>query len=555
MAKSLIEELGYPSSFPEGLRVLVVDDDHVYLKTLEKLLQSCKYEVVTCFEATGALNQIQDGNGRFDVVLCDVHLPDMHGFELLNQVRMAMDLPVILISVDSEKDIVMKGIENGACDYLIKPIRIEQLKNIWQHVIRKKIRKKNNGLKEVIKSRCTEDSGGRHGLLNGLENVHSRNVEDSLGHHEASNSLLHATSPDKGNDKKAKKKEDMGKEENDSGCNSYSCTPKKPRIVWTSELHQIFLDAINKLAHDHEEVVPKKIHELMNVHVPGLCRGSIASHLQKYRENLRKEIKDEAPQGDSAPTSLGNHAKERHGSIITAETPDLDAQVFASQMNPIAFSNESNRTGHMDTSLNMVGANTCYSHLPVSLGVSMGKEQLTTCPVISTSMAPVHRRSNFLNMGTLEPRDIQSLVPYYRGGFLQSSNPLRNARENGIALWSFHSSFGSLDKHSQFHMQSQKSQDINPDLPAYSSGGHSHSMGTGENSPLKNFGPVTTEMVSTNKSIQENDQGVLHIVPFHNDTVVGGSSKVASVNMLDEVLNNEGSINSLFEESDDDCFF
>ncbi|ERN01087.1 uncharacterized protein LOC18429163 isoform X1 [Amborella trichopoda] len=542
MAKTLIEELGYPSSFPEGLRVLVVDDDHACLKVMEELLQSCKYEVVTCSEATGALNKIRDGNGRFDVVLCNVHLPDMDGLELLNQVRMEMDLPFIMISVDSEKDIVMKGIENGACDFLIKPVRKGQLKTIWQHVIRNKITKKNNGSKEVVKIMSTEDCGGHHGLLNGLENVHSRNVEDSLGHHEASNGLLHATSLNKGNDKKGNKRKDKGKEENDSRCTSASCTPKKPRIVWTSELHQIFLDAINKLAHNHEEVIPTKIEELMNV--PGLCKGSIASHLQKYRKNLRTEIKDEAPQGDSAPIYVGNLPKERHGSVI-AETPDLDAQVFASQMNPMASERRVvNRKGHTNTSTNMV------SRLPASLGVSMGKEQLMTGSLISPSMAPVHTISNFLNMASLEPCDIQSMLPYYKaGGFLQSCNTVRryhlgNARDNDIALRSSHSGFGYFDKHSQFHMQNLKIQDISPDMRACTSGAQSCSMGTGENSPLKNLGQVTTEMVSTNELVQENDLKVLYMAPFQNNIVFEGSSEAASVDMLDAALNNEGGSNS-----------
>ena len=44
------------------------------------------------------------------------------------------------MSIDGEVDRVMKGVQHGACDYLLKPIRMEELQNIWQHVIRKKIR-------------------------------------------------------------------------------------------------------------------------------------------------------------------------------------------------------------------------------------------------------------------------------------------------------------------------------------------------------------------------------------------------------------------------------
>ena len=43
------------------------------------------------------------------------------------------------MSVDGETSRVMKGVQHGACDYLLKPIRMKELKNIWQHVFRKKI--------------------------------------------------------------------------------------------------------------------------------------------------------------------------------------------------------------------------------------------------------------------------------------------------------------------------------------------------------------------------------------------------------------------------------
>ncbi|KAJ4867935.1 Two-component response regulator ARR1 [Raphanus sativus] len=59
---------------------------------------------------------------------------------------------------------------------------------------------------------------------------------------------------------------------------------KKRRVVWSVELHQQFVAAVNQLG--VEKAVPKKILELMNV--PGLMRENVASHLQKYRIYLRR---------------------------------------------------------------------------------------------------------------------------------------------------------------------------------------------------------------------------------------------------------------------------
>ncbi|XP_042027217.1 two-component response regulator ARR2-like [Salvia splendens] len=65
-------------------------------------------------------------------------MPEMDGFKLLEHIGLEMDLSVILMSADVSKSVVLKGVTHGACDYLIKPVQMEELKNIWQHVIRKK---------------------------------------------------------------------------------------------------------------------------------------------------------------------------------------------------------------------------------------------------------------------------------------------------------------------------------------------------------------------------------------------------------------------------------
>lgn len=124
--------------FPAGLRVLVVDDDFTCLMILEKMLRSCLYEVTKCNRAEKALSLLRENKNGYDIVISDVHMPDMDGFKLLEHVKFEMDLPVIMMSADDSKSVVMKGVTHGACDYLIKPIRIEALRNIWQHVVRKR---------------------------------------------------------------------------------------------------------------------------------------------------------------------------------------------------------------------------------------------------------------------------------------------------------------------------------------------------------------------------------------------------------------------------------
>ncbi|GFP85277.1 two-component response regulator arr1 [Phtheirospermum japonicum] len=247
--------------FPAGLRVLVVDDDPTCLLILEKMLKNCKYEVTKCNRAEDALKLLRDNKDGFDVVISDVHMPDMDGFKLLEYIGLEMDLPVIMMSADDSKNVVMKGVTHGACDYLIKPVRMEALKNIWQHVVRKK----------------------KYEWKDNKDNEQSGSVEDGERQPKTSEDVDYSSSANEGNNwksssKKRKEEDDEGDERDDTSA------LKKPRVVWSVELHQQFVNAVNQLGID--KAVPKKILELMNV--PGLTRENVASHLQKYRLYLKR---------------------------------------------------------------------------------------------------------------------------------------------------------------------------------------------------------------------------------------------------------------------------
>ncbi|WOK96093.1 two-component response regulator ARR1-like [Canna indica] len=260
-ASTLGNSGGQPPEFPAGLRVLLVDDDATCLKILAKMLRKCLYDVTTCSQAAVALSILRQKKGWFDLVLSDVYMPDMDGFKLLEHIGLEMDLPVIMMSSDDHKDVVMKGITHGACDYIIKPVRMESLRNIWQHVVRKK----RNELKELENSGSLEESDRRKAADEG-DNASSASV---------------------GNGKSEKRQRGEGKDEDEEDVldehEDHSHT-KKPRVVWSADLHQKFLTAVNQLGVD--KAVPKKILEMMNVH--GLTRENVASHLQKYRLYLRR---------------------------------------------------------------------------------------------------------------------------------------------------------------------------------------------------------------------------------------------------------------------------
>ncbi|CAH8324242.1 unnamed protein product [Eruca vesicaria subsp. sativa] len=259
--------------FPSGLRVLVVDDDPTCLMILERMLRTCLYEVTKCNRAELALSLLRKNKHGFDIVISDVHMPDMDGFKLLEHVGLEMDLPVIMMSADDSKSVVLKGVTHGAVDYLIKPVRMEALKNIWQHVVRKRRSEwsvpehsgsvEETGQQQQQQQRGPAVSGGGD---DGVDDNASSVNEGNNWRSSSNNSR--------------KRKEEEGDEQGDDDASNL----KKPRVVWSVELHQQFVAAVNQLG--VEKAVPKKILELMNV--PGLTRENVASHLQKYRIYLRR---------------------------------------------------------------------------------------------------------------------------------------------------------------------------------------------------------------------------------------------------------------------------
>ncbi|KAJ4873909.1 Two-component response regulator ARR10 [Raphanus sativus] len=240
--------------FPLGMRVLAVDDDQTCLRILETLLHRCQYHVTTTDKAQTALELLRENKNKFDLVISDVDMPDMDGFKLVELVGLEMDLPVIMLSAHSDPKNVMKGVKHGACDYLVKPVRIEELKNIWQHVVRKSKFKKM--IKSIVTTNCVSEGNSDQ---NGVRA--NRKRKDQL------------------------EEEDEEQEEQERG------NEKKPRVIWTRELHNKFLAAVDHVG--VKNAVPKKILELMNV--DNLTRENVGSHLQKFRLALKK-INNEANQ-------------------------------------------------------------------------------------------------------------------------------------------------------------------------------------------------------------------------------------------------------------------
>ncbi|KAL8121322.1 hypothetical protein AgCh_018163 [Apium graveolens] len=220
--------------------------------------------VTTCCLAREALEILRKRKDGFDIVISDVNMPDMDGFKLLEYVGLEMDLPVIMMSVDGETSRVMKGIQHGACDYLLKPIRMKELRNIWQHVVRKK----KNELRDI--------EG-----LKGMEKIQV--ARSGIPDQSDDGYLFCARDMNFGKKRKGFESKYSDKEFVDLS------SVKKSRVVWTVQLHRKFVKTVNHIGLD--KIGPKKILDMMNV--PWLTRENVASHLQKYRLYLSRLHKED----------------------------------------------------------------------------------------------------------------------------------------------------------------------------------------------------------------------------------------------------------------------
>ncbi|RZS10540.1 hypothetical protein BHM03_00041783 [Ensete ventricosum] len=173
-------------------------------------INDVQYAVTATQHALTALGLLRENKDNYDIVISDVQMPDMDGFKLLEIIGLEMDLPVI-------SNYVMKGVLHGAVDYLVKPVRLEDLKLIWKHVIKKSL---------LVKKESNDPS-----------NTHIQKQKAENDQY----SITTRTSMDK-----IKEKDDYAHENSDGEPSKQ----KRQRVSWSADLHTLFIKAVNHLGLD-----------------------------------------------------------------------------------------------------------------------------------------------------------------------------------------------------------------------------------------------------------------------------------------------------------------
>ncbi|KAG9455464.1 hypothetical protein H6P81_008368 [Aristolochia fimbriata] len=122
------------------LRVLLVEGDDSTRQIISALLRKCNYKVAAVADGLKAWETLQEKACQIDLVLTEVELPSVSGFCLLTMImehETCKNIPVIMMSSQDCISMVFKCMMKGAVDFLVKPIRKNELRNLWQHVWRR----------------------------------------------------------------------------------------------------------------------------------------------------------------------------------------------------------------------------------------------------------------------------------------------------------------------------------------------------------------------------------------------------------------------------------
>ncbi|KAM3297310.1 hypothetical protein ACQJBY_039266 [Aegilops geniculata] len=195
----------------EGLKVLAVDDDPIYLHSLTQMLRRWGYEVTAKTSPAEAVREVEKNPDGTDFIMTVVQTRGrgMDGLGLLK--RLGERYPVVLMFSGESMETRRRGNQGGACYLVEKPLRDGQIYLIWQHVVR--WRRDAAGAAAVNAN--PHHSQGVH--LDDTPRKRGQGVNDS----------------------------NKGKGGSESGLQLG--TTKKKKVEWTAEMHELFVNAVTQL--------------------------------------------------------------------------------------------------------------------------------------------------------------------------------------------------------------------------------------------------------------------------------------------------------------------
>ena len=166
----------------EGVRILVVDDERRMIGFIRMNLELEGHLVLEAHNGYEALDSLR--RNLPDIILLDVMMPELNGFETLRLVREISDVPVIMLTARGEEDDRVYGLELGADDYITKPFGPRELSSRVRAVLRRYASSASNPQEAVLRidGRLSVDYNRREVIVNG-DHIKLRPTEYRLLYH------------------------------------------------------------------------------------------------------------------------------------------------------------------------------------------------------------------------------------------------------------------------------------------------------------------------------------------------------------------------------------
>jgi DNA-binding response OmpR family regulator len=117
------------------IRVLLIDDDPDVAVTLRTLLRGQDFDIQPVFSGEDGLEAVRDNEP--DVVILDLLMPELDGWEVCEEIRKSTDVPILILSALGSPGSVAQALDVGADDYLIKPVHASLLASRLRTLVRR----------------------------------------------------------------------------------------------------------------------------------------------------------------------------------------------------------------------------------------------------------------------------------------------------------------------------------------------------------------------------------------------------------------------------------
>ncbi len=150
-------------------KVLVVDDEKLIVKGIKFSLEQDEMEVSAAYDGEEALELAK--NNEYDIILLDVMLPGLSGFDVCQAIREFSDVPIIMLTAKGDDMDKILGLEYGADDYITKPFNILEVKARIKAIIRRNQKKapESEEVKTIVEGDLTIDMDSRRVAISGDE--------------------------------------------------------------------------------------------------------------------------------------------------------------------------------------------------------------------------------------------------------------------------------------------------------------------------------------------------------------------------------------------------